>query len=395
LTKGTKIYLITHNIRMEKILIVDDVSKNIQMLGNILSHKKYQIAYAQNGEQALDICNNQRFDLILLDIMMPGLDGYQVCEQLKLNPKTKEIPIIFLTAKADMDSIIKGFDIGGNDYITKPFNATELIARVNTHLLINRQRKKLKEMNNDLEKRITSRTSQLEKANHKLGILDQAKSNFLSIISHEIRTPLNGVIGLTELLNQTKINDDQKEYLSNLKEVSERLVKFSNTALLITTLRIDKYHPEILPVSIHFLMEDSIKQFALNYPESILSINSNLPSEELLVKGDSDLLRTCFLMIIENAHKYAGKDPELSISVIKHDSLLQIIFIDKGPGFSKEANSNLFELFSSGDILHNEGSGLGLAAVKLALDANEAEIDISNPPEGGAKIVISIDYIMG
>ena len=125
---------------MEKILIVDDVSKNIQMLGNILSHKKYQIAYAQNGEQALDICNHQTFDLILLDIMMPGLDGYQVCERLKSNPKTKEIPIIFLTAKTDMDSIIKGFEIGGNDYITKPFNAAELIARVNNHLLINRQR---------------------------------------------------------------------------------------------------------------------------------------------------------------------------------------------------------------------------------------------------------------
>ena len=380
---------------MEKILIVDDVSKNIQILGNILSHKKYQIAYAQNGEQALDICNHQTFDLILLDIMMPGLDGYQVCERLKSNPKTKEIPIIFLTAKTDMDSIIKGFEIGGNDYITKPFNAAELIARVNNHLLINRQRESLKELNIDLERRVKRRTSQLEKANHKLSVLDLAKSNFLSIVSHEIRTPLNGVIGLTELLNQTKINNDQKEYLSNLKEVSERLVKFSNTALLITTLRIDKYHPEILPVSAHILLEDSIKQFAMDYPESKLSINSNLPSEELLIKGDSDLLRTCFLMIIENAHKYAGIDPELTISTFKNNNQLQIIFIDKGPGFTEEAISSLFELFSSGDILHNEGSGLGLAAVKLALDANEAGIDICNNDEGGAKIVISIDYIMG
>jgi len=189
----------------EKILIVDDVSRNIQILGNILSQEQFQIAYAQSGKQAIDICETQDFDLILLDIMMPEMDGYEVCERLKENPSTSEIPIIFLTAKADMDSIIKGFEIGGQDYITKPFNAAELLARVKSHLLIRRQKKKLKLMNNHLEEIVRERTYELETANHKLNILDKAKSNFLSIISHEIRTPLNGIIGLTELLNQSII----------------------------------------------------------------------------------------------------------------------------------------------------------------------------------------------
>ncbi|MBU2554087.1 MAG: response regulator, partial [Bacteroidetes bacterium] len=127
-------------MKSEKILIVDDISKNIQILGNILSQKAYDVAYAQSGIEALKLCDKQAFDLILLDIMMPGMDGYEVCEKLKKQKHTKDIPVIFLTAKAEMDSIIKGFEVGGQEYITKPFNSSELLARVQTHLLLQRQR---------------------------------------------------------------------------------------------------------------------------------------------------------------------------------------------------------------------------------------------------------------
>ena len=378
---------------VEKILIVDDVSKNIQILGNILSQKNYQIAYAQNGEQALNICERQDFDLILLDIMMPGLDGYEVCKRLKSNPRTSEIPVIFLTAKADLDSIIKGFDIGGQDYITKPFNAAELLARVNNHLLIKTQREELKKVNSELEDRVSERTAELQDANRKLSLLDQAKSNFLSVISHEIRTPLNGVIGLTELLNQTDIDQHQKEYLENLKDVSKRLVKFSNTALLITTLKIDKYNPEILPVSINTLIDNSVKEFNKAEPLSTLQITTSFPEESLLIKADSDLMRTCFTMIIDNASRFAGSNANLKISYHLKNNKLNIDFVDDGPGFTDASLSSLFELFSAGDILHNEGTGLGLAAVKLALDANDASIDVCNIKSGGAKVTISTDYI--
>ncbi|MBC8319607.1 MAG: response regulator [Bacteroidetes bacterium] len=376
----------------EKILIVDDVSKNIQILGNILSQKHYQIAYANNGQQALDICNVQKFDLILLDIMMPGIDGYEVCKHLKENPATSEIPIIFLTAKADMDSIIKGFEKGGQDYITKPFNAAELLARVNTHLLIKRQRERLKLMNNHLEDLVRERTLELETANHQLSVLDQAKSNFLSLISHEIRTPLNGVIGLTELLDQTNIDSDQKEYLNYLKDVSARLMKFSDTALLITTLKINKYLPEILLVSVHQLINDAISEFIETHSNSTLQIKNNMPAETLLAQVDSDLIRTCFSIIIDNSARFAGEKAQLEISAhILEDSIL-LKFCDNGPGFSKAALDHLFELFSAGDILHAEGTGLGLAAAKLILDAHEGTIDIKNSDTGGAEITIKLKY---
>ena len=373
----------------EKILIVDDVSKNIQILGNILAQKDYSIAYAQSGVEALKICGIQGFDLILLDIMMPGIDGFEVCVQLKKNPRTMDIPIIFLTAKADMESIVKGFELGGQEYITKPFNSAELLARVQTHLLLRKQKQELQSMNQHLEDLVKERTIQLEIANLKLSRLDQAKSNFLSLISHEMRTPLNGIIGLTQLLRQTNIDSNQQEYLEYLTEVSTRLVNFTDIAMLITRLKTDKYNPDILPVSISHLIETSINQFNKLHPKSPSKITFEKPDNQLLILADSELVMIGVLMLIENADKFAGDQPVLNISITRSDKMIQLHFIDKGPGFSDEAFEHIFQLFSAGDIMHKEGSGLSLATLKLIVDAQKGEIFVQNIKSGGAKVTLS------
>ncbi len=323
---------------------------------------------------------------------MPEMDGYEVCEKLKNNPSTTDIPIIFLTAKADMDSIIKGFEIGGQDYITKPFNAAELLARVNNHLLIKRQKEQLKTMNTNLEDIVRERTHKLEKANFKLNILDKAKSNFLSIISHEIRTPLNGIVGLTELLNQSNIDKAQKENINFLKDISSRLLKFSNAALLITNLKANNQVTDILPISLNNLISDSIDEFKQCNSNSKLKIISKLLTSNVFVKADSNLLTTCFIIIIENSSKFAGSDAELVISAKTNYNSVSITFTDNGVGFSKDALTNVFELFSAGDILHAEGSGLGLATCKLILDTHEGSIDVENIDSGGAQITIKLKY---
>lgn len=144
-----------NNIFKEKtplILIVDDVARNLQVLGTILSKENYKIAAANNGEQAISIANSTLPDLILLDIMMPGINGYEACARLKKNPKTRDIPIIFLTAKIELDDIVKGFETGAVDYITKPFNSVELLVRTKTHLELKISRDLLKIKNEQLEK---------------------------------------------------------------------------------------------------------------------------------------------------------------------------------------------------------------------------------------------------
>jgi len=369
----------------KKILIVDDVARNIQILGNILSNNGYQIAYAQNGRQALKITNTQNFDLILLDIMMPEMDGYEVCKHLKNSNITASIPIIFLTAKADMESIVKGFETGGQDYITKPFNSAELIARVKTQIQLQDQKLQLKKYNMELESKVRERTKELQQANSLLEKLDKTKSDFLSIISHELRTPLNGIIGLTNLLGDTKVDSSQNEYIEHLKNVSERLVRFSDMALLITSLKIKKYQPDFLSVSVDHLINSAIKKF-LKENNADIKINYSANVEQLLIFADSDLIRQSIILILENSYKYSGKNSPIDIFVENHENNLSIEVKDYGPGFSKLALNRIFELFGAGDVSHIEGSGLSLAAVKLIIDMHNGIIEASNSKEAGAII---------
>jgi len=144
-----------------RVLIVDDIGKNIQVVANLLKNEKYHLSYAMSGKQALEILRKTPYDLVLLDIMMPGLDGFETCKRIKLLPNYSETPVIFLTARDDHDSIVKGFESGGQDYVTKPFNTSELLARVRTHL-------KLKAFENAQQQKIDEAVAELKKLNDEL-----------------------------------------------------------------------------------------------------------------------------------------------------------------------------------------------------------------------------------
>ena len=177
------------------ILIVDDNPQNLQVLGKQLQGENYEIEFAINGPAALDWLSIKKFDLILLDINMPGMSGFDVCREIRLHSEMNNIPIIFLSADTDRDSILRGFELGAQDYITKPFDSRELIVRVKTHLALKNSLEKLEQLNITLEEKVLERTIQLKEANEKLEKfnlklldLDKAKSEFLGLISHEIRT---------------------------------------------------------------------------------------------------------------------------------------------------------------------------------------------------------------
>ena len=295
-----------------RILIVDDVPKNIQVLGNILINEEYQISYTQDGYHALSLIRKNKFDLILLDIMMPEIDGYEVCKRIMANPETASIPIIFLTAKADKESVIKGFKYGASDYITKPFNPEELLSRVRTHLELKYKKEILENINFELEQKVQKRTAELSAANKKLLTLDKAKSDFLNIISHEIRTPLNGIQGLTDLLTDSMDKKQQLNYIESLKDASDRLVKFSETALLITSLSTKRQIIKTLPVNLSDLLNECINTNIQNNTKKIKFIIDALP-DDIKIFGDPKLLKICFDNIIDNAVKYSPENGIIEI----------------------------------------------------------------------------------
>jgi DNA-binding response OmpR family regulator len=198
------------------ILIVDDNFKNIQVLGNILREQGFDIAVATNGDEALDWVKTEKFDLILLDIMMPGMDGYAVCDTLKKSEKTKHIPVIFLTAKTDSESIVKGFELGGVDYITKPFNVSELISRVKTHVELKRTREDLIEAYNQLGMERDKSEKLL------LNILPQKVANELKESGYSIPEKFENVTVLfTDFVNFTSISShvDPNLLINELNEL--------------------------------------------------------------------------------------------------------------------------------------------------------------------------------
>ena len=204
------------------VLVVDDVAKNIQVLVNILREQQYRISVADSGKKALEMMDRFIPDLILLDIMMPGTDGFQVCEELKASEKTKDVPVIFLTARTETEDVVKGFQLGAVDYVTKPFNKAELLARVHTHLELKRTREEI---------------IQLEKKNAVLAAAVTA--------NHEINQPLTVLQGNFDLLRQSleqqDLTDKQQRFLARIQESMEKIAAILKKFADSTSIRFEDY----------------------------------------------------------------------------------------------------------------------------------------------------------
>ncbi len=378
---------------MEKILIVDDNPKNIQLLGNILSEKNYEIEYAQDGLEAVEIVESEDFDLILMDVMMPEMDGYEACKKIKAMKSKSEIPLIFITAKIDSDSITRGFDVGGVDYITKPFNASELIARVETHIALKISRDKIKGMNKELKKKVEERTRalresniKLDKANKELEDLDVAKNDFLHIISHEIRTPLNGILGFIDLIKTESEDESILEMVDALDKSSKRLEDFSFNALDISNIYTKG--DEVLTkekISVRETIEDMLT--ALRFENKTINPIFETKLDSGFINCDVHYFQKCFKIIISNALSHSLASNPVTISGKKDENSYIISVKDTGKGFPDLLTKKGIKAFNSSEhVDHNPG--LDLYLCKLIIEAHNGTISLKN--ENGGKVEITI-----
>lgn len=371
-----------------KILVVDDNPQNIQIIGQNLMEQGFKVSYAINGAEALKILKSDpTFDLILLDILMPGIDGFEVCKQIKSNPAYDAISIIFLTARSDSNSVIQGLKLGANDYISKPFNAEELLLRVKTQVELKKQREKLEHVNQELEIKVNEKTTLLRQANERLGILEKSKSDFLKLVSHEMRTPLNIINGFTELLSESLQGTEYAEDLADLKNYSDKLISLAETALLITEIQLGKYTLDFEEIDLYLLCEKATEKCVLSYPDTNITYYNHIKPKTSTIKGDGGLLLNIVTKITENAIIACKKGVEISFRTTEDDQNVRLEINDNGPGFSEGDLGRLFEIFAKeGPSESHNGFGLGLATVKLVLDLHSGEVQIKNSPQGGASV---------
>lgn len=380
--------------KSQKILIVDDEQMDISLLSNLLRKQDYTVEIAKNGKQALEtLISSSDYDLVLLDVNMPVMNGFKVCEAMRKQEDLKEIPVIFLTAQSDTESIISGFDAGGQDYVTKPFNAVELLARVKTYLELKKGKDELRMTNKMLEEKVAERTKALQKANDDLGkanreleTLDMAKNEFLNIISHEINTPLNGIMGFIGLLKDELKTTELSRYVYNIDVSAQRLFSFARVSLQITELRTKKkpLKKEYFPFAELFksLEKDAVREMGAK--KIGLSVEGEVSQTNLY--GDKDLILFCFEKILLNSVKHSGKNSLITIKVEPDGEKTVCAFIDQGKGFSSYALKNLFKLFSTGNEHIDGNKGLDLSLIKIIMDIHHGEIEVWNNPTSGATV---------
>lgn len=371
-----------------KILVVDDNPRNIQVLASLLSDKSYDVEYALNGPDALQLVASENFDLILLDIMMPEMDGFEVCKRIKKDVKKREIPIIFLTAKTDIESIQKAFKTGGVDYISKPFNIDELLARVETHVELKVSKDKLKKVNSWLEEKVKERTEELKIANSKLLELDNAKAQFLKIISHEIRTPLNGIIGSLSLVKEYGLTEESITYIDMLDQSAKRLENFSYKALDISTFNIhgkESIRPE--KANITHIISRVITDLESAGKSKEINISQTINTDNVIINVDHKYFYKCMFNIIHNAIKYSPDKGTVLVKVINPDNCLVVEIKDEGVGFAEGFVINDIGPFEIKDHM-DESPGLGLFLSNQIIRAHGGTIENGNNKNKGAFVKI-------
>lgn len=349
-------------IHKGSVLIVDDIPENLQVLGNILLQKGLDVGFATNGEEALEAIEYCKPDIILLDIMMPGMSGITVCQKLKANPETKDIPVIFLTAKAQPEDIIKGFEVGAVDYVTKPFNSGELIARVSIQLELKKSR--------DL----------IAKQNQELHELNATKDKFFSIIAHDLRGPFSGLLGLTDLLSQEGETMQTDEIIDLIKKIHQTLKNQYNlleNLLQWASIQTKRLNPQPIKVNLRRTTSDVINILQTNAEKkNITLVNDVLP--EHFVLADKQMITSVIHNLITNAIKFsfpAGKVILASEDEAENKILLKVI--DSGIGISDEIKEKLFKIDKHHSTLgtnNEKGSGLGLILCKEMVEKNGGKI---------------------
>jgi DNA-binding response OmpR family regulator len=373
------------------IIVVDDQPANLKLLEGMLQQQGYTVRSFPRGRLALAAAAQRPPDLILLDITMPEMNGFEVCERLKLNEELSRIPVIFLSALSEKEDKMRAFRAGGVDYVTKPFQAEEVQARVETHLELHQLQRALKEHNDHLEEMVQLRTRELADAHARLKILDRSKSDFLNLISHEFRTPLNGLLGVGELLLEESIPTSDANELREIFEASRRrILTILDHALLLTQIEVEgeKFASERIPLPI--VLSAAVERAAELARAKQVKFEM-APTPTVLVVGTADLLKKAFRALLETAVKLSDAGETVRIMCETPTDIIRVAITSCGRTIPAHAIPKFFDLFSVGEAITSEGDlGLDPALAYRILALFSGSIAIENQDPAGTKMTLSL-----
>ena len=377
--------------RPASLLLVDDTPAHLDLLGRMSRELGYSVRQATSGPLALAAAQARPPDLILLDVLMPGMDGYQVCARLKAEERLKHIPVLFISSLSETRDRVKAFQAGGVDYLTKPFQIEEVAARVRTHLDLQRLRREAEGHNLRLESTVRERTRQLADANFRLVQLDRAKTDLLAVISHGLRTPLATLFGLVDLaLAEFPGHPKWAAHRRLFQESRRRLLQLAEDTLLLSSLRLSDPHLSPQAVRLDDLLSGAIALVIATAAEQKVHLATR-PSSGLEIAGDHLLLTQALACLLKTAVKFSEPGRDLVITSHATAAEVSVTLDAQGHSVPTEELPRFFHVLTAGQAIA-PGGDLGLAPSVAAqiLTLFGGRVEIANTASPGIRLLVSL-----
>jgi len=360
------------------ILIVDDEQIIISMLGGLL-HQEYRVLVATNGDQALKRAQaEERPDLILLDVIMPDMDGYEVCRRLKEDEATRDIPVIFLTANSDEQEEAKGFEVGALDYINKPVRPAVVMARVRTHL-------KLKQMHEVLQRQ----NKQLEQA-------AQLRDDVDLIMRHDLKTPLNSIIAIPSfLMNSSNLTEADKKSLQYIEQSGHNMLAMINRSLDLYKMETGTYQAKLEPFDLMPILKNTVAEVARSHAATQKSWCLQHHGEEvaehleMFISGESMLCYPMFSNLLQNAFEASPQGGRIEIDLDDQDKGRITVSITNTGAVPEKIRDRFFDKYVTAGKQH--GTGLGTYSARLCAETQNGSIRLELPEKNKTRVVVELE----
>lgn len=386
------------------ILIVDDNEINRNTLHDLIITLKHTPILAEDGFAALKYIQEKSLDLILLDIIMPEMDGYEVLDHIKKNFSLRHVPIIMISAIDEMETVVQCIKMGADDYLIKPFHFTLLKARINAYLekkaLLDQEERYLQQIeahNRHLEQRVYEKSQELAEAHERLKVLDQAKTDFLKLISHEFRTPLNGILGLSEILFNNQLNEEKRQEIQALYQLSlDRFSDIVKQALLLTEIQVSGEQFFSLKTSPLLELLTRAIELSKEFADFRQVTLAALPDEcHVSILNEEELFTSALSALIKMAIKFSRPKNSVDFSCQTTDNEVFLTIAATGRAIPPEYLPQFFEIFSIGESI-TPGGDIGLAPplIKQILTLFKGKISVANQEESpGVKFTLQLKRV--